>query len=235
MARCASGPPRHVDVEPSTVAAQPAVGCASTMRKPAGTLMVRPDIGSGRSFGTAKLTVRTPVRRNCGTGTTCADAPPDVTRATTRAQTARGARRTRRNDAEPIGLDGLRVLSVHKPRRRAPPAQCESDQPAGDVLPCAVDSTADHEMHRFRGTDAEPALNVSSLPPCPFPGLGEDCGPVPLGGAHRPCTSPFKGEAHSWPIRPRTRSRSHAGLESCGTLKPAWLLPIVALRRRAPA
>ena len=61
--------------------------------------MVTPDIGSGRSFGTAKLTVRTPVRRNCGTGTTCADAPPDVTRATTRAQTAGAARRTRRNDA----------------------------------------------------------------------------------------------------------------------------------------
>jgi hypothetical protein len=61
--------------------------------------MVTPDIGSGRSFGTAKLTVRTPVGRNCGTGTTCADAPPDVRRAATRAKTARGARRTRRDDA----------------------------------------------------------------------------------------------------------------------------------------
>ena len=73
--RCASGPPRQVAVEPSSVAVQPAVGCARTMRKSAGTLTVTPDIGSGRSFGTAKLIVVTaPVARNCGTGTTWAEA-----------------------------------------------------------------------------------------------------------------------------------------------------------------
>jgi hypothetical protein len=41
------------------------------MRSPVGTLTVTPDIGSRRSFGTAKLIVTTvPVARSCGTGTT---------------------------------------------------------------------------------------------------------------------------------------------------------------------
>ena len=44
--------------------------------------MVTRDIGSGRSFGTAKSSVvTTPVGTNCGTGTTCAEAPLAVTRA----------------------------------------------------------------------------------------------------------------------------------------------------------
>ena len=92
---------RHVAVEPSSVAFQPAVGCVRTMRTPAGTLTVTPDIGSGRSFGTAKLIVVTaPVARNCGTGTTWPDAALDVTRAATREQTANAAGRTSRNHAD---------------------------------------------------------------------------------------------------------------------------------------
>ena len=64
-------------------------------RKPAGTPMVTPDIGSGRSFGTEKLSVRTtPAGRACGTGTTCAAAPPDAARPTARAQNASAVERT---------------------------------------------------------------------------------------------------------------------------------------------
>ena len=70
------------------------------MSNPAGTLMVTPDIGSGRSFGTEKLTVVTaPVVRNCGTGTTWADAPLDVTRVAARTQAAMTAERTRGDNA----------------------------------------------------------------------------------------------------------------------------------------
>ena len=71
--RYASGPPRQVADGPPTrqLAAQPASRCARTIRNPGGTLMVTPDIGSRRSFGTAKLiVVIAPVVRDCGTGTT---------------------------------------------------------------------------------------------------------------------------------------------------------------------
>ena len=81
-----------------------------TIWKPLGMLTVTPDIGSGRSFGTAKSrVVTTPVGKNCGTGTTCAEAPLDATRAaaTTKAATST---RTRRDDAD-------------RGSRRAPPAR----------------------------------------------------------------------------------------------------------------
>ena len=59
--------------------------------------MVTPDIGSGRSFGTAKsIVVMTPVGRACGTGTTCAEAPLDIARAE-KTQAASRAERTRRD------------------------------------------------------------------------------------------------------------------------------------------
>ncbi len=65
------------------------------MSKPAGTLTVSPDMGSGRSFGTAKLiVVPKPLVMNCGSGTTCAHAPLNVTRLAARLA-ASTAERTR--------------------------------------------------------------------------------------------------------------------------------------------